>query len=236
QSAAGPYRGAMSITKETPVGTIAAQFPLATRVFARHQIDFCCGGGLALEAACEKRQVDVAAVLDELQSAIQGPADPDLARWDTAPLPELIDHLLTAFHAPQREELDRILAMTEKVCSVHGDKDPARFADLLHTVRNMHADLEQHFLKEEQILFPTILEGNGAMAALGPIPVMEGEHEAVGEMLRTLRHLTNDYTVPEGACNTWTALWHALADIERTLHMHIHLENNVLHERVRSGS
>ncbi|MDF1837781.1 MAG: iron-sulfur cluster repair di-iron protein, partial [Planctomycetota bacterium] len=223
----------MSITQDTPVGTIAAEYPLATRVFARHQIDFCCGGGVPLATVCTKHKIDVDQVLAELNTEISNTGDKDPSRWDTAPIPELIDHLLKDFHAPQSEELDRILAMTQKVHAVHGDKDQTTFDELLKTVTLMHGDLAQHFLKEEQILFPAILEGNGATAAMGPIPVMESEHEEVGEMLRTIRRLTNDYTVPEGACNTWTALWHALADIERGLHLHIHLENNVLHNRVR---
>jgi regulator of cell morphogenesis and NO signaling len=225
----------MSITQDTPIGTIAAEFPLATRVFARHQIDFCCGGGIPLITACARKEIDVQKVLSELENEMQPGPDCEDSRWNTAPIPELIDHLLKDYHAPQSEELDRILAMTKKVHSVHGDKDQAMFDELLTTVQAMHADLAQHFLKEEQVLFPAILEGKGAMAALGPIPLMESEHEEVGEMLRTIRRLTGDYTVPEGACNTWTALWHAFADIERGLHLHIHLENNVLHMRVRNG-
>ena len=75
-----------------------------------------------------------------------------------------------------------------------------------------------------------IRSGQGAMAA-GPIQVMEHEHEAVGGMLRRLRELTNDYAVPAEACNTWRALWVGLADLERSLHEHIHLENNILHPR-----
>ncbi len=225
----------MSITQDTPVGTIAAEYPLATRVFSRHQIDFCCGGGIPLITACAKQEVDVDKVLVELEAELKASSEIDSKNWDKAPIPELIEHLLTDHHVPQREEIDRILAMTQKVHSVHGDKDQAMFDELLKTVTAMHTDLAQHFLKEEQILFPGILDGNGAMLAMGPIPVMESEHEEVGDMLRAIRRLTNDFTVPEGACGTWTALWHAFADLERVLHIHIHLENNVLHMRVRNG-
>ena len=60
---------------------------------------------------------------------------------------------------------------------------------------------------------------------------MEHEHEAAGAALRRLRELTDDYSVPEGACNTWRALWHGLAALEEDLHQHIHLENNILFPR-----
>jgi len=90
-------------------------------------------------------------------------------------------------------------------------------------------------LKEEQILFPMIREGRGT-EALGPITVMEHEHASAGSALLHLRALTNDYTVPPGACNTWRALWHGLAALEESLHEHIHLENNILFPRALAGT
>ena len=63
------------------------------------------------------------------------------------------------------------------------------------------------------------------------ISVMEDEHESAGDALRRLRQLTDDYRVPEGACNTWIALWHGLAALEEDMHQHIHLENNILFPR-----
>ncbi|MBL4770207.1 MAG: iron-sulfur cluster repair di-iron protein [Planctomycetes bacterium] len=222
----------MSITQDTPVGTIAAEFPLATRVFARHQIDFCCGGGIPLITACAKKAIDVDKVLAELQAEIAPGAQNEESRWDQSPMPELIDHLLKAYHVPQLEELDRILAMTQKVHDVHGDKDQAMFDELLKTVTAMHTDLVGHFAKEEDEIFPALLSGKTDEETLA---ALECDHEEVGEMLRTIRRLTNDFTVPAAACNTWTALWHAFADIEQGLHMHIHLENNVLLPAARAA-
>jgi regulator of cell morphogenesis and NO signaling len=93
------------------------------------------------------------------------------------------------------------------------------------------SDLDPHLIKEEQVLFPMIRAGHGASAG-DPIAGMEMEHEAVGGMLRRLRELTDDYRIPEGACNTWRALWVGLEALEHDLHDHIHLENNILHTRV----
>jgi regulator of cell morphogenesis and NO signaling len=117
--------------------------------------------------------------------------------------------------------------MARKVYQVHGEKDPERLQRMVSTVVALRADLEPHMRKEEQILFPMILGGQGASTG-GPVSVMRQEHDDVGRMLITLRSVTDDYTPPEGACNTWRALWHALADLERSLHEHIHLENNIL--------
>ncbi len=227
----------MTITAQTRVGDIATKHPLATRVFAGLGIDFCCGGGATLQAACKACGTDVEQVIGELEQVVERAEGGDAhnVRWDSEPLQSLVDHILAAHHEPERKELARILEMAIKVHRVHGSKDPQRFQGILTTVEAMKTELDNHFLKEEEILFPMILAGNGAMAAQGPIPVMEAEHEAVGGMLRRLRELTDDYRVPDEACNTWRALWHALADIERSLHEHIHLENNILHVRARTG-
>ena len=43
--------------------------------------------------------------------------------------------------------------------------------------------------------------------------------------------LTDDYTVPDWACNTYRAMIEALVSFEKDLHQHIHKENNVLFPR-----
>lgn len=219
----------MTISTSTPVGRIAAEHPLATRVFARHGIDFCCGGGRPLAEACQARRVDAARVMEEIRGVLEAvPEKPE--RWDQAPLADLIDHILEAYHRPLREELPRLDAMARKVLDAHREKDPKGFTELAEIVSALRAELESHMQKEEQILFPMVKLGRGAMAQ-SPIAVMMHEHEAAGAMLLRLRELTSDYTVPAEACNTWNALWHGLADLETELHMHIHLENNILFPR-----
>ena len=219
----------MTITGEINVGQLATTHPLATRVFARHGIDFCCGGGLPLARVCEKKGLDTAAVIAEIQREIES-EDTNSQRWDLAPLGELIDHIQVTFHQPLKEELPRLHQMAEKVLEVHREKDPEGLSALVSVLSGLRAELEQHLLKEEQILFPMINQGQGA-AAGGPISVMKSEHDSAGADLLRLRELTNDYTVPAQACNTWRALWHGLAALESDLHEHIHLENNILFPR-----
>ncbi len=214
------------VTPETLVGQLATRAPSTTRVFARHGIDFCCGGGVPLAQACARRELAVDDVIAEIQRELETPTG-DVKSWEGAPLPDLIEHILTVYHRPLDEELPRLEAMARKVVSVHGDKDPERLGAMLETVLALKGELEPHMMKEENILFPMILSGQGAMAG-GPVHVMRHEHDEAGAMLRRLREVTDDYTPPDGACNTWRALWHGLAELERSLHEHIHLENNVL--------
>ena len=219
----------MTITADRTVGELAVEHPLATRVFARHRIDFCCGGGKPLSEACESRNLDIEMILTEIQKELTR-NDVKEQRWDEAPLNDLIEFILFNYHRPLDEELPRLETMATKVFNVHRDKAEETLSELLAVFQGLKAELEQHMAKEEQILFPMIQQGQGSMAD-GPISVMEHEHESAGAALARLRTLTNDYEVPEAACNTWRALWHGLAALEESLHQHIHLENNILFPR-----
>jgi regulator of cell morphogenesis and NO signaling len=214
---------------KSKIGQIATEYPLATRVFARHGIDFCCGGGKPLGQVCEQKGIEVAQVIAEIEKEVSTTDEPQV-RWDQAPLEALIEHILDTYHAPLREELPRLEAMAEKVLKVHGDKDPEMFSGLVRVFAGLKNELDQHMAKEEQILFPMILSGQGASAS-GPVSVMEQEHDSAGEALRRIRELTHDYQVPDEACTTWRALWHGLAELEAAMHRHIHLENNILFPR-----
>jgi len=223
----------MTIDQTTPVGEIAAAEPAATRSFHRFGIDFCCGGGLPLKDACEKKNVDVDAVLEDIRRETSGNAPADV-QWNERPLVDLIAHILSTYHVPLKEELPRLSAMLDKVVRVHGHYDPERLAELQQTFKMLNDELTGHMAKEEQILFPMIMAGRGADAG-APISVMEHEHENAGAALERIRTLTDDYTPPEFACNTWRATWDGLRQLEEALHLHIHLENNILFPRAMAS-
>jgi regulator of cell morphogenesis and NO signaling len=217
----------MDITPETRIGDIAAHHPLATRVFARHGIDFCCGGGAPLERACETKGLAAGEVLAEIRRVLDGP-DAGSTDWLGAPLSDLVEHIVTTYHAPLREELPRLEAMARKVAKVHAERDPeGRLPALVATFVGLRGELEDHMAREEAVLFPAILQGMDGL----PFQVFVDDHTEAGEALARLRELTEDYVAPEDACNTWRALWAGLADLESETHQHIHLENNVLFPR-----
>lgn len=218
----------MDIQKDTPVGRIAAEHPAATRVLHRFGIDYCCAGGKSIEVACDARDIDIDVVLAEVREELRQPQK-DETNWNSADLNSLIDHILVAYHKPLQEELPRLEAMTTKVAAVHREKD-ARLTELRSVFGALKTELDAHMMKEEQVLFPMIRHGQGGSAA-GPISVMKHEHDSAGAALRRMRDLTDDFQPPEAACNTWRATLHGLEQMERELHEHIHLENNILFPR-----
>jgi regulator of cell morphogenesis and NO signaling len=232
----------MVITPDTHVADLATTSPATIKVFQQYGIDFCCGGHRPLADACAEASVDISVLLDSLQGALNQPRE--LAGWSDAPLTALIHHIRARFHEPLRTELVRLTAMLDKVLSRHGDRHPEMLPALAHTFRTFNADLLSHMVKEEQILFPAIeaLERGdrglplpcGTLA--GPIGVMELEHADAGAALAEMRRLTNNYTPPEGACPTFQGLFWGLAELERDMHLHVHLENNILFPRAAAAA
>lgn len=219
----------MQIEPDQTIGAIAVNHPASTKVFERHRIDFCCGGGKSLRDVCDARDLPLDEVLAELALVLQEP-DQDTSRWVTAPLADLIQYIQKTYHDPLYEELPRLEGMALRVLQVHGHKDLERLSSLAATVQAVHEELVQHMHKEEQILFPAILAGQPVDM---PLHVMEREHLEVAELLETLHTLTDGYKAPKGACATWRALWSGLEHLERDLHAHIHLEENILFPRAK---
>lgn len=214
-----------SISRATSLAELAATRAGASRVFHRHGLDFCCNGMTSLEIACDPKGLDVDELIAELEAEGSDASD-GFERWDQRPLSELIEHLLARYHEPHRAELPRLIEMARKVERVHADK-PSCPKGLAQRLEHTEASLEEHMQKEEQVLFPLIQAGRGRMASM-PIHVMESEHSDHGANLAGLRELAHDYVPPAEACNTWIALYLGLAELERDLMQHIHLENNVL--------
>ncbi len=145
--------------------------------------------------------------------------------WKERPVPALIDHILQRYHEPLKRELPRLSALAERVAALHPEH--GRVAEVFEALR---WELDAHLAKEEQVLFPMILAGQGEMAG-PPIAVMEREHDAATRALAELRSLTGDYAAPDGAAPEVAELWAGLQALEGELRAHIALENDVLHPR-----
>lgn len=209
------------------VGDIAATLPGATAIFRKFKIDFCCNGGMTLDGAAQQRGVDLTEVERALGtlSAGTGTAAASTAMGSS----ELIDHIQTRYHDAHRRTLPELIALSRKVEAVHREhpKVPTGLCDVL---REMESELEQHMTKEETTLFPAMRQR--ANCHLGvTIGELRHEHDDQGVLLRSLERLTDDFTLPEGACRSWQALYVSTAQLAVDLMEHIHLENNVLFPR-----
>lgn len=217
----------MQITN-TPIGDIARNTPSSTRVFLRHNLDFCCGGKRTLAQACERAGLDAAAIAAELER--EASTAPVEKRWENSSQIELADHIETHYHAALRRDVPPLIEAARKVERVHAGK-PAVPRGLGAVLSELYSEMEHHMAKEERVLFPMIRRGAHAEVVYMPVSALESEHDEHREYLERIRALTNNLLLPEGACATWTALYHGLETMEAELMLHIHLENNILFAR-----
>lgn len=206
---------------DQPLGKLATEISGATRIFHQHKLDFCCGGQQTLAEALAKQQLDAEPILRALEQLQQQPLAKD---WRKEPTKTLIEHILLRYHQRHREQLPELIRLALRVEQVHGHTEECPLG-LAEHLQNMQQELNSHMHKEEQILFPMLQQG---IYPSGPIHVMQEEHLQHGEELDKLDYLTNDITLPEDACNTWTALYRGLQELKEDLMEHILLENEVL--------
>ncbi len=233
----------MAISATRKVGELAIEIPRAIPLFEGLGIDYCCGGNRSLEEACLSAGVKTEQVINTLEDAIAATAlGKSPQDWNVEPLSALTSHIVNRHHSYVRTELARLGPLLEKVCSAHGQNHSELF-----TVQGFFNGLSQemvmHMYKEENILFPYIEQMEAAVngrrpqpyppfgTVRNPIQMMETEHESAAVALRGMRKASDNFSVPADGCTSFRALYQGLIDFEKDLHLHIHLENNILFPR-----
>ena len=228
-----------AIDVQQTIGEIVTDNLGLSRVFEKFGIDYCCGGKKTVEDACRDKGLDPRAVLAGLREGDRADAEyaplPDVAAMS---LTELADHIVNTHHAYLRKELPRLARVLDQVASAYGHRD-TRLFHASATFSAMAQELWSHMMKEEMCLFPMIrqLEASDRPPAFhvgsiaDPIRQMELEHDGADSALERLRELTDGFSPPRWACDTYREMLDALSDLERDMHLHIHKENNVLFPR-----
>ncbi|WP_319826165.1 iron-sulfur cluster repair di-iron protein [Thalassovita sp.] len=211
------------------VGDLASDLPGAAEVFRQNGISFCCGGNQSLAEAALGAGVSAAGLLETLQGLVAA-ADRDAPEQAS----DLIDHILSRYHATHRSELEWLIPLAQKVEMVHGDHEEAPLG-LTQALIELAEELDAHMQKEEQVLFPMMQQGGHPMIS-HPIAVMRHDHETAADLLRGIEHATHGLNLPEGACRSWTALYIGLKKFSDDLVTHMHLENNVLFPRFETAN
>lgn len=220
------------------LGQIAAKDLRKAQVFKKYGLDFCCGGKKTVKEACAEKGLDVTKVEQELQQADRMPASRPLPYNDWS-LDFLADYIVNTHHSYVKKNLPDIRAYADKVMRVHGNRHP-ELLRVNQLVQEVYNELMAHLVKEEQVLFPYVKELVAAQGGAAtkhaahfgtvqnPINMMEMEHEVVGKNLAEIREITNNFTLPEDACASYSLLYRMLDEFEEDLHLHVHLENNIL--------
>lgn len=227
----------MKIQENQNIGELVALDYRTASVFKKYKIDFCCNGNRTIADACKKGDIDSINILSDLEAAMQSKVtSTDFQSW---PLDLLAEYIEKKHHRYVEDKTLELKPYLDKICKVHGEHHPELFKineEFLECAGAMAA----HMKKEELIIFPFIkkmvsskskhqeITKPGFGSVQNPINMMMDDHEAEGERFVRISELSNDYTPPEDACNTYRVTLALLKEFEDDLHMHVHLENNIL--------
>ncbi|WP_179374771.1 iron-sulfur cluster repair di-iron protein [Winogradskyella wichelsiae] len=220
------------------IGEYVADDFRTAAIFSKYKIDFCCNGNRTVEEACDKKGIDSNMLLDELNQVLdsKGGESIDYKSW---PLDLLAEYVEKKHHRYVEEKIPVLLQFLNKLCKVHGERHPELFK-INELFKASAGELSAHLKKEELILFPFIKNmvnaklTNSAIKSPqfetveNPIEMMKHEHDTEGERFREIAELTDNYNPPADACNTYKVTYAMLEEFEKDLHLHIHLENNIL--------
>ncbi|CAM2976432.1 iron-sulfur cluster repair di-iron protein [Flavobacterium frigoris] len=228
----------METLEKITIGEYVAKDFRTAALFSKYGIDFCCKGNRTVDEVCEKKavkpedlQIEIAAILNT-----KNDSRIDFNAW---PLDLLADYIEKTHHRYVEEKTPTLLQFLDKLCKVHGASHPELF-EINELFKGCAGELAQHMKKEELMLFPFIKKMVTASISdeiiaqphfgtvKNPIAMMMAEHEAEGDRFAKIVELTNNYTPPADACNTYKVTFAMLNEFEQDLHKHIHLENNIL--------
>lgn len=219
------------------IGSIVAKDIRKAEIFKKYGIDFCCGGKKTLKDICEQKGLDILTIEKELEN-ITDIAHPT-ENFNELELDALADYIYNRHHLYYYNEEPFISELLNKVAIRHGEEHP-ELLTVQTLFKTLSEELGPHFKKEEKVLFPFIktlsqikrTNGNRALpdqfSIAQPLKVMESDHEIAGYLLKELEETTNNYSVPEGVCNSYRFLYKKLKDLDEDLRQHMHLENNIL--------
>ncbi|MDA8429701.1 MAG: iron-sulfur cluster repair di-iron protein [Geobacteraceae bacterium] len=234
QASSGQTNSALDRT----IGEIVAADYRTAKVFETHGIDFCCGGRVTLATVCREKGINPDTLLREIEAIKSEQIDrsQNYTAWE---LPFLVDYIVNTHHAYLKENDEQIAIYARKIAEVHGAHHP-EVVEIATIFEKIATDMAIHLREEEEVFFPALKraaaerKANHAPSQEDRAVIEESlaklgrEHEAIGDAIHTIRHLSKEYAIPKDTCNTFMITYQKLKEFEDDLHKHVHLENNIL--------
>ncbi|MFH1120502.1 MAG: iron-sulfur cluster repair di-iron protein [Bacteroidota bacterium] len=220
---------------EPTIGEIVANDFRAASIFKEAGIDFCCGGNKSITEACREKGADEPDLIRQLDSLTQTPVTGTMNFKDWE-LGFLSDYIASTHHKFVLKNLPELVFYTQKIAEVHGGHHP-ELIEVASLFTKINVELLQHLKNEEEVLFPAIKEAEKnatpevKSTIVSEIMRMQGEHEFAGGAMDKINVLTQNYLIPDDACNTYRVSLKLLEQFEDDLHIHVHLENNILYPK-----
>lgn len=213
---------------DSSIGSSIIQYPSLVKIFLDNKVDFCCGGDRTLRIAVSSDSDNPSDVINLIAATI----DEEKAtqtQYTLEDVPGLIHNIKITHHKYLKDELPIISGLLFKLIDVHGKSHPELFK--LHKIfGELRLELESHLIKEEQDLFPHLLENSTFDSQL--IETLYDEHDQAGDALHAILEVTDHLTIPSDACPTYTSTYQKLGRFIEDMYHHVHKENNILFKMI----
>ncbi len=227
----------MEISKDSIIGALVAQDYRVATAFKKKGIDFCCNGNRSIAEVCSEHNLESEQLIQEIQ-ATTAQTQATAVDYQSWPLDLLADYIEKKHHRFVTAKIEEITPYLEKINRVHGERHP-ELSKVEELFKASAGELSMHMKKEELMFFPRIrkmmenqqagtMDKEQLQSLESSISSLMQEHDNEGERFRQIEALTNGYTAPEDGCNTYRVSLALLKEFEDDLHLHIHLENNIL--------
>lgn len=223
---------------------LAIHVPASIRLFEKYELDYYRNGGQTLRAACQEKGLSFEAVDAEL-SALQESVIVYSFTLEDMSTERLVDFINGRYHANERcllngmqDDMNRLLA--DPACSQR-----KLLKRIVPVFAQLRTQLLQHSDKEDEVLFPLMrrLSGQNRSKALKTSPgesrtlthaigLLRREHEMILGLLGDIKMAAHRFSVPANASPAYGTLMHDLQLFEQDMHMHLHIENNILFPRL----
>ena len=217
----------------------------AGKVFDKYGIDYCCGGKLNFMEYCVKKNLDPILIINEISTDLDYKGQISFEEINNWHADLICDYIEKTHHRYLKEFFEILEAKIEKLVNRHGSNHP-ELIEIKNVMISAQYELLMHLKKEELILFPAIIKIITAQlnnlpkedfpfgSIANPINAMENEHNHEGERLELLKKLTNNFTPPDDACQTYQSVYRILKEFYDDMHKHVYIENHILFPKVLS--
>lgn len=223
-------------TTET-IGEIAAKDLRKAQLLREKGIDFSCGGDKTVKEVAGDLGIEEEQLKEELENKKTSSNLPPSHNYQDWGIGFLMDYIVQSHHQYVKRNAPNLTDLILKVTERHGNEHP-ELKKLAYAARLFFNDLVAHMKKEESILFPAIKAIDQGTASKdknatpknikSAVLMLEKEHQISMEDFTYFRNLTNDYELPEAACDSWAYLYQLLQEFEEDWVYHVHIENNIL--------
>jgi regulator of cell morphogenesis and NO signaling len=218
---------------ELRIAEIIEQWPGAVAVFERHKIEYYLYGDMELGEVCRNLKKNPAAVYDEIRTESEGRTPPVTTNWS---IEYTIEYILQHHHEKTYELLEQIHLLFRKLEQYRGFLD-YDLSLLKESLLDLEDYLLDHLRDEESEIFPLLLaKANSGVRliddreAQDAITWIREDHLLTGSILKRIHNL-GERVIAKDEQDLLGLLFSRLDDLERDLHYHMHLENNVLFKK-----